>query len=158
MDPTGYRNLPEIDLFSLCVWREARGCGWLARRGVAHVIKNRVNSGRFGGGSYRDVILKPCQFSSFNHNDPNAGQWPRQEDFNDWNAWVDIQGICFDVYNGLSSENSDPSCGALFYWTPPLTAAPTHAWGEVIETARIGDVHFCKPAPIDIRHITTQEH
>ena len=143
---TDLNQLSDFELLCLAVWREASNQPWLGWIGVAHVIKNRVLNGGWWGDTYRAVILHPYQFSSFNANDPNRNRWPDENE----EAWTQIKGACFDVYNGVGI--ADPTDGATFYWSSPLTVAP-HSWGKIEETFRVGSLHFCKPAPIeDINH------
>jgi hypothetical protein len=40
------------------------------------------------------------------------------------------------------SNEPDPTGGAVFYFSRPLTEEPK-AWGDVIRTADIGNLHFC---------------
>jgi len=142
--PTDLNQLSDYELLCLAVWREASNQMWLGWICVAHVIRNRVlkNSREFGGNTYHSVITKPYAFSSFNEHDPNCTRWPHEDE----PAWQEVKGACFEVYNGLGI--SDPTNGALFYWSHPLTEAP-HAWGNVEETYRSGMLHFCKPIEVE---------
>lgn len=140
MESVPYNELDDSHLLALCIWREARGEGMLGRRGVGCVVRNRVGHGGFGAG-YDGVILKHYQFSSFNANDPNSVKWPSDGTI-DWMGCIaeanEVLGGCDDVTNG-----------ALFYFSPPLTAPP-RAWGAVIATAHIGHLEFYRPAPADL--------
>ncbi|HWH59342.1 MAG TPA: cell wall hydrolase [Terriglobales bacterium] len=113
----------------------------LGRRGVGCVVRNRIAARSFFGHNYASVILKPWQFSSFNQSDPNSSKWPTDGTI-DWMSCMaeanDVLGGCDDVTNG-----------ALYYFSPPLTAPP-HAWGAVIATAHIGNLNFYKPAPANL--------
>jgi spore germination cell wall hydrolase CwlJ-like protein len=150
MEPISYTQLFELELFPLCVWRESSNQDKKAWSAVAHVIKNRVkkNNQEFGGGNYHGVILKPWAFSSFNHNDPNLGRWPKTGEF----AWQHIQSICFDVYHGLDGEMEDPTDGALFFISHPLTEPPI-VWGRVEKTLDLGDMKFYRPCPVDMSDV-----
>lgn len=64
-------NLSEKQLFTLCLYGEARGEPIEGKIAVASVIINRLKRGRWYGKSLRGVILKPLQFSCFNEDDPN---------------------------------------------------------------------------------------
>jgi len=139
MDPQPYTSLRDQDLLALCIWREARGEGLLGKRGVGHVVLNRVNARSFFGQDVQSVILKPFAFSSFNPSDPNADQWPTGID----PSWTDSTNAAEAV---LSGQDTDLTSGALYYFSPPLTAPP-HAWGPVGVTLVVGNLTFCKPVP-----------
>jgi len=119
-------------------WREARGEGQLGKRGVGHVVLNRVNARSFFGHDVQSVILKPWQFSSFNPTDPNADKWPDWADA----SWMDSLAASKQV---LAWDDPDLTSGALYYFSPPLTVPP-HAWGPVNVTLVTGNLTFCKPA------------
>jgi N-acetylmuramoyl-L-alanine amidase len=61
----------DVDTVARTLWGEARGEGVLGLRAVAHVIQNRVARPRWWGRTWRDVCLKPWQFSCWNGDDPN---------------------------------------------------------------------------------------
>lgn len=109
MDPQAYAALSDQQILSLCVWREARGEGFLGKRGVAHVIRNRASEPSWWGHDIRTVILKPYQFSSFNANDPNADKWPEDAD----PSWADCQEAATWV---LAGTDNDITSGAQFYY------------------------------------------
>jgi len=136
MDPQPYDQLTDLELMSLCCWREARGEKDLGKRGVCHVVANRVAQGHFGG-SISQVILWPYQFSSFNRDDANSDKWPSEAD----PSWVECQQAASTV---LAGDDTDITSGAVFYFSPPLTAPP-HGWGNVEITIKIGNLTFCKP-------------
>jgi N-acetylmuramoyl-L-alanine amidase len=139
MNPTAYSSLSALELMALCIWREARGEGLLGKRGVGHVICNRVNVRSFFGQDVSSVILKPYQFSSFNQDDPNSDKWPLDAD----PSWLDSQSVAKQV---LSWSDPDITAGALYYFSPPLSSAP-RAWGSVKVTLTVGNLTFCKPVP-----------
>ena len=57
------------------VWGEARGEDWPGQIQIAHVVINRLKSGKwFGGGSITEVCRKPFQFSCWNEGDPNRAK------------------------------------------------------------------------------------
>lgn len=58
-------NLSEIDVIARCIYSEAAGESLTGKYGVANVIRNRKNknSSEFGGGTYKDVVLRPNAFS-----------------------------------------------------------------------------------------------
>lgn len=140
MEAQPYQDLDDAHLLALCIYREARGENFLGKRGVGCVVRNRVDARGYGSG-YAGVILKKFQFSSFNANDPNHTVWP----FDGEEAWMDCLAEANEVLGGCD----DLTFGALFYYSPPLTAPP-HAWGPVVATAHIGRLEFYKPAPADL--------
>jgi len=91
-------------LLALCIWREARGETPRGRRLVGATIANRVADPRWPK-DYVGVILQPLQFSSFNANDPNAGQFPRVDD----PAWTDCVAAADETFedapNPLTTAN-----------------------------------------------------
>jgi N-acetylmuramoyl-L-alanine amidase len=137
MIPGTYGQLSAVDLMALCIWREARGEQMMGKRGVGHVIANRVNARSFFGHDIVSVILKPYQFSSFNPEDPNADKWPEDDD----PSWMDSQQAAKAV---VSWNDSDLTAGALYYFSPPIVRPPS-AWGSVGVTIVVGNLTFCKP-------------
>jgi N-acetylmuramoyl-L-alanine amidase len=57
-----YETAESLDLLAHIIWAEAEGEGIAGQCAVASVIKNRVASPRWWGGTIREVILKPYQF------------------------------------------------------------------------------------------------
>lgn len=140
MNAIPYDSLDDVTLCALCVWREARGEGMLGKRGVAHVITNRVQHGGYGLG-FHGVILKPYQFSSFNASDPNSSKFPLDGEAD----WLD----CMDAAKAVTqTAEEDFTKGSLFYFSPPLTAPPP-AWGPVEPMLTVGRLTFCKPVQPD---------
>ena len=136
MDARPYTELSPVQLFALCIWREARGESEDGKRGVAHVIANRVNHPGWWGHDWCSVILKPWQFSSFNKNDPNSEKWPEDTD----PSWQQCLSIASDVYLGM---NSDPTDGACYYYDTSIEFP--RAWGpqsEYTNTLNIGRLKF----------------
>ena len=136
MIPQPLSDLSDSDLLALCIYREARGEQILGKRGVAWTVMNRLARHSWFGTTVREVILHPWQFSSFNESDPNSDVWPRDTD----PVWVD----CVDeAETAIAGESEDPTHGAIYYFSPPLTAPP-HAWGAVEVLIKIGALTFCK--------------
>jgi len=126
-----YRADP-ILLLALCIWREARGEPYAAKLGVAWVVRNRCTLAPQEGFKHTlvDNILKPFAFSSFNTGDPNSIKFPEDGDLN----WL-------DSIVAAESLEADPTMGACFYYSPPLTSAPM-AWGKVTHSATLGVLQF----------------
>lgn len=142
-----YEDLDDAHLLALCVFRESRGESFLGKRGVACVVRNRVNAHSYFGHDYPSVILKPWQFSSFNSSDPNHTVWPTDGE----ESWMESLAEANNVLGGCA----DVTNGALFYYSPPLTSAPS-AWGNVIATAHIGHLNFYRPAPVNLSEVTAE--
>lgn len=122
-----------IMLLALCVWREARSESYAGKLGVVWVLRNRSAMAPLEGfrHSIDEEILRPWQFSSFNENDPNSTKYPEENE----PSWL-------DCLKAAQSDEPDPTGGAVFYFSRPLKEPPK-AWGNVIPTADIGNLHFC---------------
>ncbi len=129
MDVAAY----DQNLAALVLWREARGVPsdrrTLAFRGILHVITNRMADKRWPD-TFRDVILQPYQFSSFNFVenvqlrtmtcDPNAVKWPLEKNRADW---LSFMTACETVNN----PGTDPTHGANHYHDTSIPP-PFKAW------------------------------
>lgn len=126
-----------VQLLALCIWREARGEIRLAKEGVGWVVMNRCRMAPSQGfaRSIPGNILKPWAFSSFMEGDPNSTKYPEPNDL----SWVDSLGAAEAL--GLV----DPTNGAVFYFSRPLTEPP-HAWGNVTHSTTIGGLQFYRIA------------
>lgn len=130
-----YQSDPDL-MLALCIWREARNQTWNAKLGVAHVVRNRCKLAPAQGFQISIIgnILKPYAFSSFNANDVNSKKWPEPDD----PSWIQSLRVA-------RSTEDDPTKGAVFYFSKPLTEPP-HAWGKVEHCIDIDDLHFYKLA------------
>lgn len=130
-------------LFALCIWRESRGELITTKQAVAWSIKNRVLSPGWWGHSWTGVILMPWQYSSFNHNDPNATKWPVTTD----PSWTDSLTVAEQVFNA-DPLLPDPTHGATSYFDQSLDTDPPK-WaidGSMVKTVDFGRLHFYKLA------------
>lgn len=130
-----YASDPTL-LLALCIWREARGENPTAKLGVAWTVKNRCSMAP-AQGFRRDVagnILHPWAFSSFMAGDPNAVKYPESSD----PSWL-------ESLTAARAIDPDPTAGAVFYFSRPLTSPPA-AWGAVEQSAVIGGLTFCRIA------------
>ncbi|CAM5197208.1 hypothetical protein UACE39S_04335 [Ureibacillus acetophenoni] len=61
---TEFDGLTNTDLLARLIFAEAQGESWIGKKGVAHVVNNRVekNLTKFGGGTIKGVILKEGEF------------------------------------------------------------------------------------------------
>jgi len=126
-------------ILALTLYREASGASHDARVAIRKTIENRAAKGGWWGSDILSVCLKPYQFSSMTApRDPNLVRWPTAND----SVWADCAAIAQGTFD------YDPTDGATYYWTAPLTEAPTKEWGAVTETAVVDGIHFCKPSVV----------
>lgn len=111
----------ERDLMIRTLYGEAGGEGASGQAAVAHVIKNRLNSGNYGD-SLSSVIMAPKQFSLWNKGDP-AGAKARALATDD-PAYQSIGNVVDGVLGG---KIADPTGGADHYYNPHV-ADPD--WGD----------------------------
>jgi hypothetical protein len=146
MEQIPYKDLSDLVLLELCVWREARGESHDGKRAVAHCIRNRVYSGvRWWGTDWQSVILHPWQFSSFNTDDPNSALWPTDTDL----SFIDCGQACVPVFNGA---DDDLTQGATFYHDTSI--GWPQAWGDQAnyeQTLAVGRLLFYRSKPVNNR-------
>lgn len=133
------QEMYSLVLLALCIWREARGELYVTKTCVAWTIRNRVMKPGWWGHSWEGVILMPYQFSSFNHNDPNATKLPHSEDPS-WQDCLDIATKVFATPPGLE----DLTQGATSYFDASLDPDPPK-WsfdGSNQKTVDFGRLHF----------------
>jgi N-acetylmuramoyl-L-alanine amidase len=136
MNPTPYQSMSELDLRSLCIWREARGEGDLGKRGVGWVIQNRADNPGWWGKTPVGVILCPFQFSSFNQSDPQYDLWPND----DSRSWFDCQQVAAAIMNGTDDDITD---GANYYHDTSM--GWPKSWGDesnYAHTLDVGNLRF----------------
>ncbi len=142
MNPLPYKDLSDLVLLELCVWREARGESLDGKRAVAHVIRNRVyGATKWWGHDWQSVILHPWQFSSFNAADPNADKWPDDTD----PSFAECCQAAVPVYLG---SDTDLTNGATYYHDTSM--GWPHAWGNPADyelTLELGRLKFYKRIP-----------
>jgi len=146
MDVVAYDDLSELDITALCVWRESRGELLAVRRCVAWSIRNRVSHPRWWNqpqgahpSLWHATVLKPWQYSSFNHGDPNETRWPASDTDEGWGETRDM------VSTAMTEVGLDPSGGATNYFDKSITFP--HAWGAEADwenTLNLGRIRFWK--------------
>jgi spore germination cell wall hydrolase CwlJ-like protein len=127
----------ELTLLSMCIWGEARGNGNLAQQAVGFVVRNRVRSRReqFGSG-WREVLLKPYQFSAFNQEGGSREEMFKPLEHDSEQIWRSCFGGALIAYESLYD---DPSRTALFYYS----GTRTPYWAQQMEeTLRLKDFVF----------------
>ncbi len=107
----------EIVLFALLIWREDRGGDLASKYAVAWSVRNRVLHPSWWGADWVSVILKPFQYSCFNHDDPNAVLFPFPQD----TSWQACLKIAQEVYAG---QGMDPTGGSTHYFDRSLDNHP----------------------------------
>jgi N-acetylmuramoyl-L-alanine amidase len=107
----------DAKLLALTMWGEARGEGAKGMLAVGHVIKNRMDSDRFGG-SVAHVVWRPKQFSCWNKHDPNREKMKEiaalPKDSVEYKRWKLAKRLANQI---LAGRTQDPTDGALFYHT-----------------------------------------
>lgn len=103
------------------LWQEARGEPLIGKRAVAHVLANRLKSGKWGK-TIAEVCLYPFAFSGWNPRDPNRLEAARLSD--DDPAFVSLAQV---LAAALDGSDVDPTDGALSYYAPGAIAEPEWA-------------------------------
>jgi hypothetical protein len=130
-------NLYPMFLAALCTWREAQNQSTETQRGVIWTIKNRASVAAWWNHNKANdpvaVILMPEQYSSFNHNDPNATKFPSSTD-------AVFQAIKLLVID----PGEDPTGGATHYFDKSLDGNPPGWAAEMQHVCDIGAMRFYK--------------
>lgn len=128
-------------MFRLCLFREARNCILEAKRGVAHVLLNRMKNPKGPFLTCKTIlsnILCPRQFSSFGGTDYNSRILPNPDDPVEWSAWLECCVVADD-------PGRDPTGGANYYHSYQPGHPNYPAWAdEERRTAQIGPFSFYK--------------
>lgn len=106
---------------------------------VAHVIKNRADSGQYGDKNASGTVMAPKQFSMWNSNIASSGKTISPSD----PRYQQAGQIADAVFGGQIPDNTG---GADHYYAPsgmPGGRAPSWAIGKT-PTATIGGQHFYK--------------
>jgi len=126
------------DVLSRTIWGEARGELFLGQVAVAHVIKNRLLTGRWGA-SFDQVCRWPAQFSCWNDGDPNKFKAMTVQ-LSD-SAFLRAKGIASLVVSG---DLPDPTKGATHYFA---TSIPEPGWAkDMVTTVVLGNHRFLREA------------
>ena len=125
------RNMPNMTLLQMLIFGEARGEPIDGMVAVAWVARNRVENPSWWGDTWKNVILKPKQFSCFNENDPNFSR-------------------LFDMYAVRFSDPMARLCrwiagGVIYNWIPNNIGEANHychvdilpGWAEGQEPVKI---------------------
>jgi len=109
-------NLSDRDLLAKTIMAEAGNQGRVGMLGVGAVIMNRLRSPSFGN-TFKDVILKPGQFSPWNSVTGFAGGAQGQD-----MAKLQPSDDAYHVADMLLTGNYvDPTKGALNFYNPSIS-------------------------------------
>jgi len=126
-------------MLGLLLWREAQNQPDEAIIAVGCSVRTRVQQPRWWGHSYITVILAGKQYSSFNHNDPNATKFPTAAD----GVFPKCLEIAQAIHDGTQSDTVD---GAQSYFDKSMDANPPE-WatdGSMTHVCDAGSFHFYK--------------
>jgi len=138
--PQNFEKWPLMILYSACIWGEGRGEPEEGKIAIAHVIRNRwIKDGWFGK-SLKGVILKPLQFSCFNHWDCNRRKLLNPLIHDSFEVWKECYEIAEKVYSG---DIPDPTDGATHYHRKDMKVYPKWA-KDMVKTCEIGSHIFYK--------------
>ena len=119
------------DLAIRAVLAEAGNQGPVGQAAVAHVIRNRMAAGRYGGSDARGVVLAKNQFEPFNHfgtgheNDP-ARFHPSDPAYQEAGKIVDAV---------MTGQLRDPTGGATHFYAPVAQAQLAKSDGRALTPA-----------------------
>src|SRR6266581_8334443 len=105
------------DLIIRTIIGEAAGEPDAGRAAVAHVIRNRMLAGRYGGGAAEDVVLKPYAFEPWG--DPRARARMLAASPDD-PLYQRLGGIVDQTFAGTLPDNTG---GATHFFSPTVQAA-----------------------------------
>lgn len=118
----GIAEMSEFDkyegslLLAALIYGEARGERVEGRIAVGHVAKNRTKAPGWWGTTWKEVILKPYQFSCFLESDPNSGLLLKMlaDKDNIEPVWRECKYLAMGIINGDLLDNTK---GATHYHT-----------------------------------------
>ncbi len=119
-------EFPDDELLARLVWGEARGESIEGKLAVAHVVMNRVASGKYGGkGGVKGVALKPWQFSCFNASDTNLALLVGPSGGRDAPLFRECLAVAQLTVEGLTIDPTgarEEEGGATHYFNPRAVA------------------------------------
>lgn len=105
------------------IYGEARGESVETMLAVGWVIRNRLYSGHYGG-TYKDVVLQPKQFSCWNKNDPNYKVIKGRIKGRYWEVCI---GVAIVVMQSIEKHN--PVVEVRHYYDKSMDSNPP-SWAE----------------------------
>lgn len=136
-----YKALPHFGrlvMLALMVWREVRHEAAEVKLAVAYVAVTRAEKpGKdWWGDDILSVLFTPLQFTSLTYKaDPQLTWFPREG-----TVWNECMTAAADA---LFHLKPNPVPGAVFYFSPPVTAPPKD-WGAVTFLKKLGPISFYK--------------
>ena len=126
-------------LLACLLWGEARGETPEAQYAVGCVVRNRVLAGRYGGNTWKGVILRPKQFSCFNPQDINRKKLLDPLEWDKPAVWERCYAVARSILDG---EALDTTKRSTHYHDKTLDLRPPF-WAKVFKaTVSIGDLRF----------------
>lgn len=120
---TNFADFDGLSLLQCLIYGEARGEPVEGKIGVAHVVRNRALYPKWWGRSWKEVILKPYQFSCFD--DHNADKIFKA--FQDW-CHDQVMKECRWIASGvINNDIQDNTYGSNHYHN--LSVSPSWAVG-----------------------------
>ncbi|WP_226681586.1 cell wall hydrolase [Sutcliffiella horikoshii] len=147
---TEFQGLTSTDLLARLIYSEAEGESLTGKRGVAYVVKNRINKNLsvFGGNTYSGVILKQGEFQGMTTSRARCPQTSTQ-------AWKDSLSIATNSgtnpvgktlwfnTNSVYKARSFPFPG----WLDGYTFDGGISYSEVVEKVIVGNHTFFRVYP-----------
>lgn len=135
--PSSFRDWPPLLLLTGLVWGEARGEPWMAKLGVAWVVRNRVERGGWFGDGWVAIMAKPWQFSSLLEDDPNSAKIRNPLKHEPFSVWRECHLAALHAFRG---EGTDPTAGATHFIDDSIN--PPEWTGKLIFACTIGHLLF----------------
>jgi hypothetical protein len=95
---------------------------------VAWVVRNRVETGYRGRGTYRDAVLDPWQFSAFNTNSPKRSYYSNLDFSSKSKGWQTALFIAYDVLHAPTYERPFAKTTRHFYSERSMQGSLKPAW------------------------------
>jgi spore germination cell wall hydrolase CwlJ-like protein len=142
IDPLGLVTQEDINWVARTLYGEFGSYKSIYQEITAWVIRNRLNSGRWGD-TYKEVVTARRQFSCFNKKDPNYARVMKPNVKS--KAWKRAVANASKVLNAPDSDNPIPDI--MFYYSPRSMTSPggipTWAVGrETIDIEGINSWHM----------------
>ena len=109
-----FRTDSERVLLARMLYGEARNCSNTEKVAIAYTAVNRAHDKKaWNGKTVKGAILKPWQYSCFNHNDPNRKQLKNPEAYSPKAFYT-----CLKIAKGVLSEKFRDPAKATHYYNP----------------------------------------
>jgi spore germination cell wall hydrolase CwlJ-like protein len=128
------RDYPDRIVLACCIWGEARNQPVQGQIAVGAVVRNRILRSLLHAAepaSWKDVILKPWQFSCFNEGHPNLPKVQRAGvALMTMNPPADLKQALWIADGIISGAAQDVTKGATHYLTRKLLMEKPPAWAK----------------------------